>query len=201
MRIARCLKINTPISTLICIKPREAFVSDSSRPFTSVACRAGNPLAEHFTLRFAVGTFDSWMRLREALRDARDRGLDFDSFNYLALERAFAGGTIVGPNQKLLVIEALPFSNDTELVACTSGPLADGLSERPSSGASSLIDALGHWLIPRHAAHFARAVRASKIVLWIRIAGADDERRAYQCLLINSFDVVGVHDLVLPGKR
>jgi hypothetical protein len=158
-------------------------------------------LAEHFTLRFAVGTFNSWMQLREALRDARDRGLDVDSFNYLALERMFAGGTIVGPSEKVLVIEALPFSNDTDLVACTSGPLADCLSERLRSRASSLIDALGHWLIPRHAAHFARAVRASKIALWIRIAGADDERHAYQCLLVNSSDVVGVHDLVLAGKR
>jgi hypothetical protein len=84
MRIARWLKINTPIiSTLICIKPREALVSDRSRPFTSVVCRAGNPLAEPFTLRFAVGTFDSWMQVRETLRDARDRGLDVDSFNYL----------------------------------------------------------------------------------------------------------------------
>jgi hypothetical protein len=158
-------------------------------------------MAEHSTLRFAVGTFDSWMQLREAVRDARDRGLDFDSFNYLALERVFAGRTIVAPSQKLLMIEALPFPNDTEPVACTSGPLADWLSERLRSGASSLKDALGHWLIPRHAAHFARAVLANKIVLWIRIASADDEHRAYQNLLANSSNTVGVHDLVLPGKQ
>ena len=138
--------------------------------------------------------------MREALRGARDHSLDFDSFNYLALERVFAGGTIVTPSEKLLVIEALPFPNDAEPVACTSGPLADCLGERLSSGASSLKDALGHWLIPRHAAHFARAVRASKIVLWIRIAGADDEPRAYQSLLVNSSNMVGVHDLVLPGE-
>ena len=158
-------------------------------------------MAEHFTLRFAVGTFDSWMQVREALRDARDRGLDVDSFNYLALERVFAGGTVVGPSEKVLVIEALPFPNDAEPVACTSGPLADCLGERLSSGASSLKDALGSWLIPRHAAHFARAVLASKIVLWIRITGADDEHRAYQNLLANSSNTVGVHDLILPGKR
>jgi hypothetical protein len=186
---------------LICIKPRKALVSDSFKSFTSVACRAGNPLAEHFTLRFAVGTFDSWMQVREALWDARDRGLDFDSFNYLALERVFAGGTIVALSQKLLVTEALPFPNDTEPVACTSGPLADCLGERLRSGASSLKDAFGHWLIPGHAAHFARAVMASKIVLWIRITGADDEHRAYQNLLANSSNTVGVHDLILPGKR
>jgi hypothetical protein len=168
---------------------------------TSVFSRAGNPLAEHSTLRFAVGTFDSWMQVREALRDARDRGLDFDSFNYLALERVFAGGTIVTPSEKLLVIEALPFPNDAEPVACTSGPLADCLGERLSSGASSLKDALGGWLIPRHAAHFARAVLASKIVLWMRITGADDEHRAYENLLANSSNTVGVHDLILPRKR
>jgi hypothetical protein len=86
-------------------------------------------------------------------------------------------------------------------MACTSGPLADCLMERLSSGAQSLKDALGHWLIPRHAAHFHDAVEAGKILLWICVVLADEERRAYQSLLACSSNSVGVHDLMpLRGR-
>ena len=67
--------------------------------------------------------------------------------------------------------------------------------------ASSLKDALGLWLIPRHAAHFEDAVLAPRILLWIRVGDADDERLAYKCLLVHSSNSVGVHDLVLPGEQ
>ena len=87
------------------------------------------------------------------------------------------------------------------LIACTSGPLADRLLRRLAAGAHSLKEALGHWLIPRHAAHFEEAVRAGKILFWIRVGDADDERRAYQSLLAHSSNSVGVHDLVLPGEQ
>jgi hypothetical protein len=152
-------------------------------------------LARQTKLRFAVGTFDSWPQVREALRDARMRGLAFDGFNCLALERVFAGKTIMAPDQERVPIRLMPFPGDAEPVACTSGALADRLMLCLDAGAGSLKDALCHWLIPRHAACFESVVLAGKILLWIRVASDDDERRAYQCLLAQSSNSVGVHDL------
>jgi hypothetical protein len=157
-------------------------------------------LAEQCRLRFVVGTFDSWPQLREALRDARARGLVLDSFNCLALERVLAGTTIVAPSQEPVAVQALRFSDNADLIACTCGPLADRLLERLNAGAHSLQDALGHWLVPRHAAHFVDAVEAGKVLFWIRVADVGDERRAYRSLLAHSAGAVGVHDLALPGE-
>jgi hypothetical protein len=67
--------------------------------------------------------------------------------------------------------------------------------DRFRSGATSLKDALGLWLILRHARQLEEAVCSGKILLWIKLTDADDERRAYQSLLAHSSDVVGVHDL------
>jgi len=168
--------------------------------FVSSHRRAENPLIEQSKLRFAIGTFDRWTQVYDAQGDARDRGLVSGSGSYLALERVFADKVIVASGQGNLVIEALPFPGEATLIACTSGPLAECLAGRLRSGARSLSDALSHWFIPRHAAHFAQAVQAGKIVLWIPISDADDERHAYASLLAHSSDIVGVHDLIVPGK-
>lgn len=147
------------------------------------------------TNRYAVGTFDDWSRLRAALRDARSRGLVLDSLNCLALERLFDGTIIMAPAQEVVSVCQLPATDGTQTIACTCGPLADCLMDRFRSGATSLKDALGHWLILRHATQLENAVCAGKILLWIRLTDADDERHAYQSLLAHSSDVVGVHDL------
>jgi hypothetical protein len=169
-------------------------------PFDLFPCRAENPLIQESKLRFGVGTFESWPQVHAALGDARDRGFVLDSRSYLALDRVFADQVVVARAQKTLVIEALAFPAEAALIACTSGPFAECLAGRLRSGARSLNDALGHWLIPRHASHFAQAVQAGKIVLWLPISDADDERHAYATLLAHSSDLVGVHDLVMPGN-
>lgn len=163
----------------------------------SLARGLGNSLSDLTKFRFAVGTFDSWLPLQEALGDARDRGLNFDNLNCLALESLLSEKTIVVPSRKPLVIEALPYPNNARLIACTSGPLANCLLQRLRLGAHSLKDALGHWLIPRHATHFEDAVEAGKIVPWIQVADADDERRACEWLLARSSSAVNVHDFAL----
>ena len=142
------------------------------------------------------------MALRNVLHDVRLRGLALDSFNCLALEHIFAGKTIVAPSNERVSVQSLAFPGNREAICCTSGPLADCLAERLRSGALSLKDALGLWLVPRHAAHFQKAVEGGKILLWIRLTDADDERRAYQSLLAHSSNSVGVHDLVaLPPPK
>jgi hypothetical protein len=106
----------------------------------------------------------------------------------------------MAPSQERVTLQALVFSDSSELTVCTAGPLGDCLT-RLHSGARTLKEALGDWLIPRHAAHFENAVKAGKILLWIRVADADQERRAYQTLLASSSNSVGVHDLILPGEQ
>lgn len=188
--------------TLIHINLWRPCVENTAEPLVSSARRAGNiPLTEKPNLRFVVGTFDTWPQVRDALRDLRARGLVLDSFNCLALARLFAGKTIVAPDHKPVDVEALPFVGSCESMACTSGPLADRLTERIGSGAQSLKDALGRWLVPRHAAYFQDGVLAGKILFWIRVADAADERRACQSLLAHSSNSVGVHDLMLPGEQ
>jgi len=174
-------------------------VQNTFEPLAQSASDPGLPLPELPKLRFAVGTFDSWAQLREALRDARARGLVLDSFNCVGLERVFAGKTILAPSQQIVSLRELPFQDDFERIVCTSGPLADCLMERFQAGADSLKEALATWLITRHAAHLEQAVGAGKILLWIRVADAHDERRAYQTLLAHSSNSVGVHDFVLPN--
>ena len=117
------------------------------------------------------------------------------------VEAPVLGKTILAPDHDLVVVRALPFASSPEPIACTSGPLANCLTERLASGAPSLSHALGLWLIPRHAAHFEVTVQTGRILLWIRVADADDERQAYQTFLARSSNSVGVHDLVLPGPQ
>jgi hypothetical protein len=169
--------------------------------FFSCLSRARCPLPGDNPLRFAVGTFDTWPQVSEALREGRLRGLVMDSLNCLALERTFAGTHILAPDGERVAIQPLPFPGNVELIACTSGVLADRLAQRLRDGARSLGDALGHWLIPRHAAGFEDTVRGGKILFWMQVADSDDERRAYQCLLTHSSGSVGVHDLFVPGEK
>ena len=155
-------------------------------------------MSEPRLLRFAVGAFDSWEELDQALQALRVGGMALDSFNCLALERVLAGHTIIGLSQEVSSNQLLAFPENRESIACTAGPLADCLSQRFQLGAISLKDALGRWLIPRHAAQFQGAVESGSVLLWVRLADADEERRAYLCLLAHSSSSVGVHDLAPP---
>jgi hypothetical protein len=175
-------------------------LEQAAEPFASSATCAGFPLTKQPKLRFAVGTFDSWPQVREALCDLRARGLVLDSFNCVALQRVFAGKSILAPNQRPVAVELLLFPDNAEPIACTSGPLANYLLQRLHSGSRSMKDALGHWLIARHAAHFEDAVQAGKVLFWIQVVDGDDERRACQSLLAHSSNSVGVHDLAVPGE-
>jgi hypothetical protein len=136
----------------------------------------------------AVGTFDTWQQLRSTLYDPSLRGLALDSFNCLALQRIFA------LSEQTVSIQELAFPNNSGMVCCTSGPLADHLAKRLRLGAPTLRDALCHWLVPRHAAHFEKTVEGGKILLWIRLTDDGEERRVCKGLLANSSDSVGVHD-------
>ena len=149
-------------------------------------------MADLSQLRFAVGSFDTWPQLRSALGDLQLRGLAADSFNCLALRRIFAA------SQEILTVQELAFPNHRETICCTSGPLADRLAGRLLLGAPSLKDALGHWLVPRHAAYFERTAENGKILLWVRVRSEGEERRACENLLATSSNSVGVHDFRAP---
>jgi hypothetical protein len=121
-------------------------------------------------LRFAVGIFNSWEKLRDGARDLGVRGLGLDDcLNCLGLRRVFAGTTTIAPWQEPLRVREFAFPGNSELIACTYGPLAELLGDCARVGASSLMDALALWLLPRHAAYFQDRVEAGDIQLWVRI--------------------------------
>jgi hypothetical protein len=157
-------------------------------------------VSERFRIRFALGTFDDWQQLSAVLEDLRDREFVLQSFNCLALKQVFSGKVILTPSQEPVAIERLAFSGQPGEICCTSGPLATCLCTSIKAGATTLKDALGLWLIARHAAYLQRAVEERKILLWIEIPDSDQERTACQSLLATSSGPVGVHDLVLESN-
>jgi hypothetical protein len=177
------------------------FVAHTSKPHVPGSFPRAGGAAGPLVFRFAVGTFGSWTELHAALQDLRARGVAAYGMDCLALHRVLALAAATIPSDMITPIELLAFPENHEPIACTSGPLADCLAGRLSLGAISLKDALSHWLIPRHAASFQSAVESGKILQWVRLTDADEERRACQSLLASSSSSVGVHDLtLLSGK-
>ena len=173
-------------------------MAHTSKPHVPGSFPRPGGAAGPLVLRFAVGTFGSWTELHAALQDLRVRGVAH-GMNCLALHRVLDLAAATMPSNMSAPIELLAFPENREPIACTSGPLAECLAERLRLGAISLKDALSHWLIPRHAAGFQSAVENGKILQWIRVTDADEERRACQSLLASSSSSVGVHDLTLPS--
>jgi hypothetical protein len=92
-------------------------------------------------LRFAVGIFDSWDKLRGGVSDLGTRGLGIDNVNCLGLLRAFARDATIAavPLQEPLRLREFAFPRNSGPIACTSGPLAERLGHaaqvvRPASG-------------------------------------------------------------------
>jgi hypothetical protein len=149
--------------------------------------------------RFAVGTFNTWDGVCEALRDLRVAGVDLNTLSFLGLHRAMAGA---GEHSLELQLRVLTLTKAGEPVCCTGGPLADRLAERVNDGAPSLQDALDLWLVSRHAARIQEAVEGGCLMLWIQLFDAQDERRACTILLTHCSSVVEVHDLAaLPPAK
>jgi hypothetical protein len=147
---------------------------------------------ERATLRFAVGVFDAWPEVNATVCELTGGGMNESAFSVLGLHRILApAASRDGPTSLL----DLPFPTNPELIAATVGPLADRLAARLQAKADTLASALGHWLIPRHAAQLQDAVAAGKIVLAVQLFDNDGERRACQSLLARSSNSVGVHDI------
>ena len=148
------------------------------------------------TSRFAVAAFDSWSGVHTTLHDLSTGGSRINDLNCLGLHRVLAAAGGFGAKDPSLRLCALPFQHSPELISCTLGPVAERLAWRLALGAPTLQVALGHWLIPRHAAQLQSAVNDGRIILWVQLFDNEDERRAYQSLLARSSNSVGVHDLI-----
>lgn len=163
-------------------------------------------------LRFAVATFPSWESVGDAARaigfGVTDNGTGlavagpkpagWPALNCLGLQRAFELGDpgVLFPARPVVPVQTLAFFSDGEPVCCTEGVLARCLAERVAAGAPSLKSALGHWLIPRHAAALTGAVAAGNLLLWVQLFDSESERRICRALLERSSPSVGVHDLI-----
>lgn len=147
------------------------------------------------TLRFAVATFDTGDGLRSALHNLRRDGLRDDAFNCLGLEEVITGMASLA-HLPAVACQRLSFPENLRPIGCTAGVLAECLAARLRAGTPTLKAALGHWLIPRHAAQLQDAVERGKIVLWVRLFDGEDELLVCRSLLAGSSLSVGVHDLV-----
>lgn len=153
-------------------------------------------VTEHPTaLRFAVATFDTWDGLRGTLQNLGADGLGSDAVSLLGLIRVLSAPA-VRTHLPAAAYQALPIPGNQPLIWCTAGLLAERLAGKLLAGAPTLNAALGHWLIPRHAAEIADAVENGRIVLWVQLFDSEGEHRAYRSLLAGSSHSVGVHDLV-----
>jgi hypothetical protein len=133
------------------------------------------------------------------LRDLRIAGVDAKTLSFLGLQRTMAGATKHGIE---LQLRELALTKAGEPVLCTAGPLADRLGERVNDGAASLPEALGLWLVSRHAARIQEAVEGGCLMLWVQLFDAQDERRTCTILLTHCSSVVEVHDLAaLPPAK
>lgn len=153
--------------------------------------------------RYAVGAFDGWERVLDALRQLQSRGLDLGSVSLLATKRALeceakplsAEATAV---VKSVLERAIAFEfplSDT-VVCCTDGLLADHISARFKQGAANLMEALATWLLRRHAEGLERAVRRGRILMWIQLFDVEGERNACEVLLAVGCGTVEVHDFM-----
>jgi hypothetical protein len=140
--------------------------------------------------RFAMATFDSWQGVAGAVADLRGRGVDPGTIGYLALGRVLAADAESGG-----AAQELPFPQRRDPVSCTPGVLAHRLEERIRQGAPTLRAAIGAWFVERHADEIEAAVEEGRILVWVQLFSAADERRACQGLLAHSSDGVGVNDL------
>jgi hypothetical protein len=149
-------------------------------------------MPRRWSVRFAVGTFNTWDGACEALRDLRVAGVDPETLSFLGLHRTMTGAR---KHSLELRLRELTLTKVGEPVFCTAGPSADRLAERVNDGAESLQEALDLWLVSQHAARIQEAVEDGCLMLWIQLFDAQDERRACTILLTHGSSVVEVHDL------
>lgn len=142
-------------------------------------------------MRFAIAAFDTWPEAQQALHVLDVAGKALNDVSYLAQERVLGEPKASTARQTVHL-----FGETGRGIGCSVGPVADRLTGRLASGATTLQAALGGWLIARHAANLQQAVEDGKILLWVQLFDNDDERRACHSLLATSSNFVGVHDLV-----
>ena len=156
--------------------------------------QADKLVPEQPTLRFAVGIFDTWADAHATMRELTAAGMAESNFNFLGLHRVLSEGLARHDDPRLL--RDLPFPGNADLTSATDGPLAVCLAARLRAGKETVMTALAHWLIPRHAKQLQDAAAAGKVILWVQVFDNDQERRAYRSLLARSSNSVGVHDIV-----
>ena len=133
-------------------------------------------------LRFVVASFRTLEAASQTLSQLLTLGVPLASIALLGPREALHGAF------PALTVE-LNFA--AEAVACTAGDLAGILRH---GAKPSLKQALGQWLLPRHAERIAAAVKSGCVVLWVQLLEGDDEPGICRELLAASSAPVEVHD-------
>ena len=80
-----------------------------------------------------------------------------------------------------------------------TGPLSSPVSRLAGAPASAIEDLLAAWLPKRNADFLAGQLRAGRVLLWVQVNDAEQERQACGVLLDYSHQRVQVHDLLLEA--
>ncbi len=147
-------------------------------------------------MRFAVAVFDSAGSLDDAILHLGREGVGREQLSCLGLSHVLSAVRgEPGPLPPWGSCE-IPFPAGVPGISCTPGPIASFLAARVDAGAPTLAAALGHWLIPRHAAQIQEAVERGAGVVWVQLFDGESERRVCRSLLARAATSVGVHDLI-----
>lgn len=147
-------------------------------------------------LRFAVAVFDMAAGLNDAIRHLSREGIGCEQLSCLCLGHVLHGARMEPGLLPPGTAQEIPFPIGVRGISCTPGPVARFLTSRLNAGASTLGSALGHWLIPRHAAQIEDAVQRGALIVWVLLSDGEVERRVCRSLLARNATSVGVHDLV-----
>jgi hypothetical protein len=192
-----------PINALLPIAWRGAGFGARSPENTVVSTRrtprmrspAGATLVEPKQARFAVGDFATWHAARETLRGLHSLGVPRNAVSVLGLRRHFQdqAGSQDAPPLHLL---ELACGQSPDVVCCTSGMLAERLSDAFAKGAATLGDAFSRWLPLPTAQRIQRSISEGVLLVWVQVLDGNDERRACTGLLALCASGVEVHDLL-----
>src|SRR5262245_10449624 len=102
------------------------------------------------TPRFVIGSFDDLEDAVRAVEDLRRRDLPREAINVIGSERALVKSTSLSAlagEPRVVFDLKVPVGR----IACLGQGLGDALRARMNEGSTSLEQAFGRWLLPRHA--------------------------------------------------
>ncbi len=141
--------------------------------------------------RHAVAVLDTAEQIHETLGQLSDAGIGHSAVSLMA--PLGVSGTVCGKRPGDWAELGVRSSSGAGLASC--GPLSESLLRLCSIEEAAIDVLLARWLPAVNAGFLAGQLDLGRVLLWVHLLDADDERRACGVLLSNSRHGVQVHDL------